>query len=116
MDSIQLMHGGGSLALSTGSRDLRPRNLKIVISQASFAFFLVLALLGVFVFSRAVFQTNVLQVLAALVSAVAASIVEVIDHTDHIWMTGFSSGYIYLFLFCVGIRFGSWFLYLLRRK
>ena len=50
MDSIQLMNGGGSLALSTGSRDLRPRNLKIVISQASFAF-LVRALLGdVFVF------------------------------------------------------------------
>ena len=45
------MHGGGSLALSTGSRDLRPRKLKIVISQASFAFVLVLALLGgVFVF------------------------------------------------------------------
>ena len=43
------MHGGGSLALSTGSRDLRPRNLKIVISQASFAF-LVCALLGVFLF------------------------------------------------------------------
>ena len=42
------MHGGGSLALSTGSRDLRPRKLKIVISQASFAFFLVRALLGVF--------------------------------------------------------------------
>ena len=54
--------------------------------------------------SRVVFQTNVLQVLAALVSVVVASIVvasivEVIDHTYHIWTAGFSSRYIYTYSF-----------------